>query len=216
MTFDSASLFLRLHTLQQQIDASAQHRTALCAREGADRSAAMCAAIVAEHHVRSIIVTAERIRARVVPADGLGSALGSLSELVLRAVRMVVRSELGTLFQLVGESHADAALMLLAHGELNEITDQWLRWRGTAVTDRGAYRSALREASAALRALGTASEFGDFLDHGLDRVGQPILQTATARILAALTLSINVEPDAPGLIVSWPWPHCGRVTECAS
>jgi hypothetical protein len=215
MTFDSPSLLLRLHALRQQIAASAPHRTVLCAREGADRSAAMCAAIAAEHHVRSIIVTAERISARVVPADGLGSALGSLSELVLRAVRMVVRAELGTLFQLVSESQAEAAaLMLSAHGELNEITDQWLRWRRTAATDRGAYRSALREASAALRALGTTSEFGRFLDHGLDRVDQPLLQAATARTLAALTISINVEPDAPVLIVSWP--HWERVTERAS
>jgi hypothetical protein len=214
MTFDSASLLVRLQALRQQIAASARHRDTRRARDGADRSAAICAAIAAEHHVRSIIVTVERIRARVVPADGLGIALGSLSELVLRAVRMVVRTELGTLFQLVGESDAEAALMLSAHGELNEITDEWLRRRRTAATDRGAYRSALREASAALRALGTTSEFGRFLDHGLDRVGQPLLQAATARTLAALTISINVEPDAPVLVVSWP--HWERVTECAS
>jgi hypothetical protein len=205
MTFDSASLLLRLLALQQQITASPRHRAALReTRRGADRFTAVCAAIDAEHYARSMVVTTERIRARVVPSDGLGDALESLSELVLRAVRMVVLAELCTLGELVGTSTAAAGLVLSVRAELNRVTEQWLRSRETASVDRAVYRSALREAHAAIQELGTTSDFAGFLDSGLNRSSSPSFQAACARTLVALTLSINVEPDVPVVVVSWP------------
>jgi hypothetical protein len=205
MTFDSASLLLRLQALRQQIAASPRHRTALREpRKGADRFSPVYAAIAAEHHARSMIVTTERIKARVVPSDGLGDALESLSELVLRAVRMVVLAELGTLGEFVSASPPAAGLVLSARAELNRITDKWLGSRDTASVDRAVYRSALREAHAAIQELGTTSDFASFLDSGLNRSNSPSFQAACARTLVALTVSINVEPDAPVVVVSWP------------
>jgi len=46
------------------------------------------------------------------------------------------------------------------------------------------------------------SPFADFLDSGMKRITSPSLQAACAR--TALTLSVNVEPDVPVIIVSWP------------
>jgi len=207
MTIDSASLLRRLQALRQQLTASPRHRIALRENNGSvDRSAPPYSAADAEHYARSMVVTAERIRARVVPSDGLGDALESLSELVLRAVRMVVLAELGALGELVSAHSAAADLVYSVHAELNRITDQWLRSRNTASIDREVYRSALREAHAATQALGTTSAFAGFLDSGLNRSTSPSFQTACARTLAALTISISIEPDVPMVIVSWPFP----------
>jgi hypothetical protein len=203
-TVDSPSLLLRLQALRQQLAASLRHHTAQRdALRRADRAAALRAAADAEQHVRALVVTTERLRARVVPVDGLGDGVASLSELVLRAVRLVVLAELCTVGRLVNESSVDAGLVASVQAELNEITEQWRRCRGAAV-DRERYRSALRKARAAMRNLGATSAFARWLDDGLHRVARPVLRTACARALSALTISIDVEPDMPVLVVHWP------------
>ena len=143
MTLDSSSLLLRLQALRQQLAASRGLRTAQ--REASDRadgSAALCAALDAERHAHTMAVTTERLRARVVPADGLGDALASTSELVLRAVRIVVLTELGALRAFVSDSPQEMDLVISAEAELNRITERWHSCRGTAAVDRDRYCTA--------------------------------------------------------------------------
>jgi hypothetical protein len=219
MAFDTPSLLRRLHELEREVAESTRQWNSLqTARRDDDRATAMRAADDAERHVRAMAVTTQRIKAQVVPADGMGDTLQSLSELVLRAVRMVVLAELDTLHRIVADPPAEARSRALCWGryqgvedmtvcvraELEQITDQWRSYRGTAAIERDAYRCALRQAHAATRALATISDFARFLDRGLTRSDWPGLQATCARILVALNVSIDVDPNAPMLVVSWP------------
>src|SRR6266571_1101736 len=95
MNFDSPSVLRQLRELQQQvIQALPLGESLAAALDSHDRHEAGCEAIDARRHVLAMVRTAADLRAQVVPADGLGAALGSLSELVLRAVRMLVLREL--------------------------------------------------------------------------------------------------------------------------
>jgi hypothetical protein len=93
MSFDSRALLRRLQELQLQIAATPQHGESLrAALDGCDLGEAICATIDAERHVLAMAASTADIQAQVVPTDDLG-AVESLSELVLRAVRMVVLTE---------------------------------------------------------------------------------------------------------------------------
>jgi hypothetical protein len=101
MSFDSRSLLRRLQELQLQIAATPQHGESLRgALDGHDLGEAICATIDAERHVLAMAATIADIQAQVVPTDDLG-AVESLSELVFRAVRMVVLTELSMLREVV-------------------------------------------------------------------------------------------------------------------
>ena len=182
--------------------------------------------IDAERHVRAMALITARIKAQVVPADGLGAAPEPLSELVLRAVRMIVLAELDTLREVVfvrrhlrdsrspRKDRARAVswggfwgiedLTAYVRDELHQITDLWIAYRSTAGSERAAYRTALREAQAFLHELGTASEFSRFLRTSQTRTDRPALQATCARMSAALTLRIDVDPDRPLIITTRP------------
>lgn len=229
MTFDSPTVVRQLQTLERQLAEVARHRDALrAAWARADRQAARHATALAERHVRAMATTTAQLKARVVSADDLGVALESLSELALRAVRLVVFAELGTLRALVHTFPEVAPARPLSWGrfwgigdptvgvraELDQITASWRAFRSQADSERPAYRAALHAAHASMRALGTASEFARFLWEGRSRTDWPPLQSACAHMSIALTLRIDVEPDRP-LLVYGTQPG-DRATEQAS
>jgi hypothetical protein len=212
MTFDSASLLQQLQELQQQIARAPLYGAALDAARNGDVHKARYATIDAQRHVRAMAITTSRIKAQVVPADGLGAALESLSELGLRAPRRVVLAELDMLRDEHGRSRAPSwepfagieDLTVYACGALDGITGQWLGYRGLAAVDRDAYRAALGESHAAMRHLGGASKFARFLRRGQIRTDRPALQAACARMHAAMTIRIDGDPDLPLLVFAQP------------
>lgn len=226
MTFDSLSILRHLQAMEHHLAEVPRHVRALrTACTGGGRQAALRAAAQAERHVRAMAITAEHLKAHVVLADGLGAALESLSELALRAARLVVLAELDTLRKLVRDQRPSRPLSwgrfwgiedltICVHAELGQITDRWRAHRGRARTERPAYRAALQAAHAAMCELGTASEFARFLWEGRRRTDWPALRALCTRISAALTLRLDVESDLP-LVVYRP-PGAERATERAS
>jgi hypothetical protein len=225
MTFDSLSILRYLQAMEHLLAEVPRHVRALgTACPGGDRQDVQRAAAQAERHVRAMAITAEHLKAHVL-ADGLGTVLESLSELALRAARLVVLAELDTLRELVREQRPSRPLSWgrfwgiedltgCVHAELGQITDQWRAHRGRARTERPAYRAALQAAHAAMCKLGTASEFARFLWEGRGRADCPALRALCARISAALTLRLDAEPDRP--LVVYRQPGAERATERAS
>ena len=144
--------------------------------------------------------------------------LDSLSELALRAVRVVVLAELPVLRAVLTEPAVGGRsrpplpepfrtvddLLASLRDELNLITDHWRAYRGTQGVERAAYRSALRVAHAQTRDLGTASMAVCFLRACLCCEGWPELEDASGRILAARAIRIDIDPDLPLLVHSRP------------
>jgi hypothetical protein len=184
MTFDSPFLIQRLRDLEQQIVDLPGHAEAL----GAAIDAHDCLAVIrtkidTERHLRAMAMTTGHIKAQVLPADGLGGKVASLSELVLRAVRMVMLAELRTLCHLVsgpyarGRSHAlfhgpirtIEDLTCYLHGELHRIAHHWITFQGEHGFERSVYRAVLRAAHASMRQLGTTSGAARVLREGVVR-----------------------------------------------
>ncbi len=229
MTFNSPIVVHQLQTLERQLAEVPRHHEALrAARAQGDPQGTRRATAQAEHHVLAMAITTRQLKARVVPFDGLGDALESLSELALRAARQVVIAELDVLRTLVQTHSREATarppswgrfwgiedLSVCARAELDRITAPWLALRGWAHRERLAYRAALHRAHAALRRLGTASEFARFLWHGRGRTDWPPLRAVAVRMSIALTCRIDVEPDRP-LVIYTPRPE-DRGAEWAS
>jgi len=219
MTFPAHSLIQLLQELARQIAGVPQHAEALRAGfDGGDVRQVICATIDAERHLRALAVSTDRIKAHVIPADDLGMVLGSLSELVLRAIRIAVLTELDALRDVVSGPSARGRSRALFQGpfqslddltgyvrdELQRIARRWLDFRGIEGVSRTAYRDALRMAHAAMRALGTDSDLASFLRHGVTRSDWLALAEVCARMLAALTIPIDVEPDLPLLVTTRP------------
>lgn len=221
MTFNSPIVVRQLQTLERQLaEVPRRHEALRAAWARCDPHGARRATVQAEHHVRAMAITTRQLKVRVVPFDDLGDALESLSELALRAVRQVVLAELDTLRALV-HTQADVTpdralswgrywgiedLSVCVRAELHRITAPWLAVRGQGHRQRPAYRAALRGAHAAMRQLGTASEFARFLWEGRSRRDWPALLALAARASIALTCRIDVEPDQP-LLVYTPRPE---------
>jgi hypothetical protein len=212
MTFDSSTVVRQLQTLERQIADAAHHHDALrAATSRGDRHATRYTSERAERHLRAMASTAAHLKADVVPADGLGPAVESLSELALRASRLVVLTELDTLRALVhalpdlavphpvtwGRFYGIEDLTVCVHAALDEAAASWRALRGRAQVERRAYRDGLHTAHAAMRRLGTASEFARFLWDGRSRTDWPSLQATCSRMSIALTHRIDVDPDRP-------------------
>lgn len=221
MTFDTPCLIQQLQELEQQISGVRPHAEALrAAFDRQDLGQTICAKLDAERHLRALALTTECLKARVLRADDLGVEFGSLSELVLRAIRIVVLTELDALRDVVSGPAARGRSRALFQGpfqsvddltgcvrdELHRIVLRWLDFRGTECVSRTAYRDALRCAHSATRALGTDSDLASFLRLGVTRNDWPALEAVCKRMLAALTIRIDVEPDLP-LLVTTPRSH---------
>lgn len=212
MTFDSLSILSHLQALERHLAETPRLDQALrTARAGGDRHAAQRAAAQAERHVRAMAITAGQLQVDVLPAGDLGPALESLSELALRAARIVVLAELDTLRELVREHGSSRPLSwgrfrgiedltAFVRAELDRIATHWRSNHTRSRTERPAYRAALHAAHAAMRKLGTASEVARFLWEGRRRTDWPALCALCIRISAVLTLRIDVEPDLPLVI----------------
>jgi hypothetical protein len=221
MTFHSPSLVRHLRDLEQQIASAPQLAQALQAATPPLWAASGVATYVAAKRlVETMAVTTGHISAQVVPGDQLGVEIESLSELVLRASRMVVLAELAALGEVVSEPCARDRRggLLLGRFELvedwicyvaravNGIAQGWLCYRGARGAERAAYRAALRTAHEAMRWLGEASDAAPFLRQAVAHTSWPALQEVSSRILIALTVQINVEPDEPILVLPEPSP----------
>jgi len=224
MPLDSGSIVLHLQTLECQLAKVPRHAEALSvAWARPDPGHVLRATALAEHHIRTMALTAGRLKAQVVAADDLGGKVESLSELGLRAARMVVLAELQTLRELACSLPGDSPspglpwgrfggidnLTLCVHAELNSITDAWRVGLSRARSDRPAFRAELRAAYALMRKLGTASEFARFLWEGRHRADWPALQTLCARISLALTIRLDVDPEMLLMIYVKPAEDCG-------
>src|ERR1700704_5498519 len=98
MTFSSPSLIQHLQELAQQITAAPQHVEALYAAfRGQNVAHAFATHLEADRHMCAMVATVDHIKAQVVPDDGLGAVVESISELVQRAQRRIVLAELDTL-----------------------------------------------------------------------------------------------------------------------
>lgn len=226
MTFDSLSILRHLQALERQLVEVPRHDRALrTACAGGDRQAAQRAVARAELHVRAMAITTGHLKAHVVPADGEGAALESLSELALRAARLIVLAELDILRDLVRDQRPSRALSwgrfwgiddltVCVHAELGQIADHWRAHRGRARAERPAYRAALQAVHTDMRKLGTASEFARFLWEGRHRTDWPALRVLCTRISAALTLRLDVEPELS--LIVYRQPSAERATERAS
>jgi hypothetical protein len=213
--FDSRSVLLDLQTLECQLAKVPRHLEALhLAWARPDPGGVLRATALAECHIRTMALTAGRLKAQVVAADDLGETVESLSELGLRAARMVVLAELPTLRELAcpvpghgpspglswGRFRGIDDLTVCVHDELNSITTEWRTGRSRARSDRPAFRAGLRAAYALMRKLGTASEFARFLWDGRHRADWPALQALCGRASLALTMRLDVEPEMPLMI----------------
>jgi hypothetical protein len=213
MTFDSISVIERLQDLERQIAGTPRYVDSLQrAFAQGDRADILYNLVHSERHLRAMATTTACIRDQVIEMDGLGGMVGSLAELVLRAVRMVLLSELEALSDLMrgavrrgrstrlfgGRFPTVDDLASFVRAELDRITRMWNRDRPWI--DRGAFRAALRDAAQAIRHLGEVPELSCFLRDGAVRGDCPALLRACRRLRAALDIRIAAEPDQPLLI----------------
>jgi hypothetical protein len=239
MIFNSASTLRQLMTLQQQIIDTPRFAALLhvCDEPVSPFSphvehpppvilsrTRLAVMFQAERHVRAMALTTERLRQKVVPIDGLGDQLQSLSELMLRAARIIVLAELEELRGVLGKATQTLGARMLCWGafdseddlirrvrsRLHLITRTWTDARDTARTDRGAYRNALRTAHARMRHLGSESAFGALLRDGEARSECPALQEVCRRMRDALQLRVDVDVDAVVIV------HRGQAAKFAA
>jgi hypothetical protein len=216
MTFSSLSLIRHLQDLAQQIAVAPQHAEALhAAFQGHSIAQAFVTHLEANRHVCAMAATVGRIKLEVVPSDGLGATVESISELVLRAQRRIVLAELAALGGLVGDrstrnrwtalvfspfEQLEDWISFVGH-EVNGSAQAWIDYRGHA-DERAAYRAALRTAHAAMRRLAECSKATPFLLDAIVRTDCPAIQAPCSRISVALTIPIDVDPDMPVVVVA--------------
>jgi hypothetical protein len=216
MTLSSTSLIRDLQQLAQQITAVPQHADAVhAAFQSQNVAHAFVTHLDADRHVCAVAATVGDIKAQVVPQDGLGAVVESISELALRAQRRIVLAELDVLRDIAGEPSTRSRLTTLASSpfkqledwisyvghEVNGIAQWWMDYRGAPDT-RAEYRAALRRAHAAMRHLGERSKATPFLLDAIVRTDWPALQAPCSRISVALTIAIDVDPDMPVVVIA--------------
>jgi hypothetical protein len=218
MTLDSWALISDLLELEEQIRQAPRHvealRVALEMATGNAAAMARRAHLQAGGHLRALVETTHRIKSRVVPEDGLGMTLGSISELVLRGQRRIVLIEVEALRDLASKPTSHDRMQSLAVGPFDEFADWlsyvahevngcnqgWIDYREHEAEEREAYRDALRSAHTAMRTLREDSKATPLLCDAVAAIGWPGLQAPCARIAAALSIQIDVDPDQPLLV----------------
>lgn len=218
MTFDSPSVLRDLQDLQRQLAAPSTGRSPATTWGHRDRQVPIWAKTDRPGDAIAMAAITARIKAQVAPADGLGDAFESLSELGLRAMRWIVLAELDAL-----RKHAEwrryskggfpppcwdpffgiEDLTIYVRYEVGQVTNKWTAYRDPG-GDRAAYRAALREAHASMRALGLVSDLAGFLRTAQTFSRRPVLQAKCARMSAALMVRIDVDPDTPLVVAARP------------
>jgi hypothetical protein len=184
-----------LQSLEQQIG-NLRHAATALTRASAlgDLLMARRATRDAKTALAAIAVTTMNIRQEVVPSDGFGDNAGSIAELALRATRMVI---LAAVRELHGSPpFARTASMLQA--ELDLIPRVWMPYRQDAATaNRVLYRAAIRAAQQAVNELGAHPDVVRDLQAAASYPEQLEVRSASVRIMAVLSVSIDAEPDSP-------------------
>lgn len=221
MTFDSFYVLAQLRDLERRLaETPRQIESLRIAYLREDRPEILCNLVDSERLLSALAATTARLHARIVTTDGLGASVEFLPELALRAVRMVLLTELAALRDVVGpapQRHGRAAsrgrfrsvhdLMAFVHEELDRITRMWSIRRDRPWVDRRAFRAALCAAARAMQQLGRVPDLANFLREGILRDDWPELAAICARIHAALDIGIAVQPDRPLLM------HAQRLRE---
>jgi hypothetical protein len=212
----SSTLIRHLQQLAQQVTATPRHADALFAAfQGQSVAHAFVTHLDADHHVSAMAATVSDIKALVVPHDGLGAVVESISELALRAQRTIVFAEIDALRDLAAEPSTRSRLTALAFSpfeqledwisyvghEVNGIAQWWIDYRA-APRKRAEYRAALRKAHAAMRCLGERSKATPFLLDAVVRTDWPALSAPCSRISVALTIAIDIDPDMPVVVIA--------------
>jgi hypothetical protein len=210
MTLHTIPIIRNLHNLQDQIAATPGYANALRAALDLPREhlTAIGESLEADRHMRALALTAARITSQIQGADHLDGAPASLSELVLRATRLVLIVELAALDEVVRGADPPPPLPFPAppwtiddligalRADLDDVTQGWRAERA----DRARYRHALRVAHAAMRRMDVESQAVRQLREGASRLDWPELQDVCVRMLAVLRVRIDVDPDAPILV----------------
>lgn len=214
MTFDSFYVLAQLQDLERRLaETPRQIESLRIAYRRADRPEILCNLVDSERLLSALAATTARLHARIIATDGLGASVESLPELALRAVRMVLVTELAALRDVVGspaprrgqvQSHGRFRtvhdLMAFVHEELDRITRMWSGRRDRPWMDRRAFRVALCAAARATQQLGRVPDLANFLREGILRDDWPELAAICARIRGALDIRIAVQPDRPLLM----------------
>lgn len=215
MTFDSFYVLAQLQDLERQIaETPRQIEPFRIAYLHEDRPDILCNRVDSKRLLSALAATTARLHARIVATDGLCTNVELLPELVLRAVRMVLLTELAALRDLVGSSAPHERgrtatrsrfrylhdLMVFVHEELDRITRTWSGHRDRPWADRRAFRAALYAAAQAMQQLGRVPDLAHFLREGSVRDDWPELAAICTRMRAALDIRIAVQPDRPLLM----------------
>ncbi len=163
------------------------------------------------------------LRAQVIPVDGarMGGAVGSLGELAIRAVVLVVAAELRQLAEAIENAAGTVSMRALCTGrfrtahdvasfvgdKLAQINELWMRHRQAGPPcgsppeqtpaceeARARYRCALRDAQRALAAIGDDPDVARFLRAGIALRDWPDIQHRCMRIAVALRITLDIEP----------------------
>jgi hypothetical protein len=195
-----------LQKLERQIGALEQARTALTnATAIGDVVTAMRATRAAEDGLATIAAITTRTFLQVVPADGHDDTVGSLSELALRAARMVVLAAASDLRAMLRGpagpcgrfQHVDAVILHLV-AEIDQLPAMWKPYRDDGRgASRAMYRSALRGAREAMNKLTADPDLTCFLHEVTSRTDRLDVRLAGQRLSAALSVHIDAEPDSP-------------------
>jgi hypothetical protein len=202
MILDVAPLVRALDQLERQISELPNYTRALSA--AVDRRGCadvLCATLDLERHLHAIRFTASQITARVIEIDRL-DAPTSLSELALRAIRLAVLADLDVLRELALPRTSELWVHVLETVDaLRAGIELTALLKHNAEADRPAYRAALRIGHAIRRALAEPTGPGQFLHEGQARGDLPDLQSVCARLLRTLRLQLDLDADAPLLLV---------------
>lgn len=167
--------------------------------------------------VDAIMEMTSALQSYIVPMDGLGATVESLTELAIRARRMVVVAQTDALREVLRGPvaaersqgwftgrfrHIDHVADFFAN-EFYRINCIWLQYRrddqraaGMESEDRIIlYQTALRVAHQAMRSLGHDPALAQFLQKGTAADHWPEVQAACTQIAAALAVQIDMEPS---------------------
>jgi hypothetical protein len=215
---ESLSVLNMLRDLEQQVEVYRRHAAHVASSLGGGHfAAAREAADALRQALDAIMATTSALQGYIVPLDGLGATVESLTELAIRARRMVVVAQTDVLREVlrgpvaaersqgwfIGRfRHVDHVADFFTN-EFYRINCLWIQYRrddqraaAMESEDRVTlYQTALRVAQQAMRGLGNDPALAQFLRKGTAADSWPEVQAACMQIAAALTIQIDMEPS---------------------